>query len=75
MGGVAFMGDDIQVPKAPDDIPATEKRPKDCGATRWVLTLPAPELCPKIITLSLSPPNAAMFCCTHRMAWRWSAWP
>ncbi len=42
---------------------------------RWKRTELAPALSPKIVTLCGSPPNAAMFLCTHWSARRWSSRP
>jgi len=54
---------------------ARAKRPAARGATIMLVTLMAPADSPKIVTLPGSPPNAAMFCCTHSNAAIWSSSP
>ena len=61
-----------QVPNAPDENANRFASPNDCFATKWQLTLPAPELSPMSSTLSGSPPNALMLDLTHLNASRWS---
>ena len=57
-----------------------------CGMARWnrplargiasrVPTDMPPADSPAIVTLAGSPPNAAMFCCTHSRAAIWSSMP
>jgi hypothetical protein len=51
---------------------AAWKSPLLRGDNTWKWTDMPPALSPKIVTLSGSPPNAAMFLCTQRRASVWS---
>jgi hypothetical protein len=50
-------------------------KPFDKGDVINALTSSDPEDTPKIVTFAGSPPNAAMFLCTHRSAAIWSSMP
>lgn len=54
---------------------AAEKDRGDGGLASSCLTLSPPADSPKRVTRLGSPPNAAMFCCTHCRANRWSRKP
>jgi len=60
---------------APDCGIALWKRPRALGIASSAPTLIPPALSPKIVTLSGSPPNAAMLSLTQRSAITWSASP
>ena len=51
------------------------KSPRAAGIVISVVTEMAPADSPKIVTLSGSPPNAAMLSCTQRSAASWSRSP
>jgi len=56
----------------PDSTIAFWNRPRAIGEVRRLWTETPPAENPKIVTLFGSPPNAAMFCCTHLRAAIWS---
>ena len=68
-------GIEFQWANAPDSIAAAAKSPFDRSDTTCVETAEAPADSPKIMTRSGSPPKAAAFCWTHRIAARWSCVP
>ncbi len=59
----------------PDSEIAFTNNPRAIGEATRSLTLIPPADSPKIVTLETSPPNAAMFCCTHLSAAIWSSRP
>ena len=59
---------------APDWVMAWANSPSADGIASRVVMLMAPADSPAMVTRDGSPPNAAMFCCTHLSAatWSWS---
>ena len=56
----------------PDSMIALWNRPFASGEVRSISTEPPPADSPNTVTLRGSPPNAAMFACTQRIAASWS---
>ena len=68
---IAAFGNSVSRPP-PDSMIALWNRPFASGEVRSISTDPPPADSPNTVTLRGSPPNAAMFACTQRIAASWS---